>query len=151
MRNPDTEELIMLIHNITYEDIEKISYKTCKTCKKEKYLSEFTVIIYKDKIGNPTFRYITNCKECQRNEDLVKNYGITSEDYNRLLKEQNNRCSICRKSLEEQSKKLAVDHNHQTNKIRGLLCINCNLGLGNFQDSILHLTSAILYLEKHEP
>ena len=46
------------------------------------------------------------------------------------------------------ARRLAVDHDHKTGKIRGLLCISCNVGLGHFQDDVELLRSAILYLQE---
>lgn len=69
------------------------------------------------------------------------------EDYNKLVVEQGNKCAICG----DISKiRLAIDHNHSNKKIRGLLCKDCNFGLGNFKDSKKNLTSAIKYLEKYD-
>jgi hypothetical protein len=88
-------------------------------------------------------------KDKYKNWELIRLFGITLEDYNRMLKEQNNVCYICNKpETSKRRKKLSVDHCHKTNKVRGLLCSNCNLGLGNFQDNIEFLEKAILYLKK---
>lgn len=67
-----------------------------------------------------------------------------------MLEEQNNSCGICGVNAEELSKQLAVDHNHETNVVRGLLCNNCNLGLGMFKDSVVLMSFAIEYLEQHD-
>jgi len=86
----------------------------------------------------------------KNNPDKAKNiliksrHGITLEQYNLMLKEQNNMCKIC--SSEE---KLYIDHDHKTMKIRGLLCNSCNKGLGLFYDSIESIERAIKYLEKN--
>jgi len=76
-------------------------------------------------------------------------YGITSEERDLIIRAQNNRCAICGKLLIK-TKDTQIDHNHKTNKVRGILCANCNLGLGQFQDNILILQRAISYLERHE-
>lgn len=76
-------------------------------------------------------------------------YGITFDQYNELLIQQNRKCLICRRDISEVPRQiLCVDHNHQNKQIRGLLCINCNTGLGNFHDSAEMLQSAISYLGK---
>jgi hypothetical protein len=62
----------------------------------------------------------------------VAQYGITLEEYNRLFILQNGKCAICSVS---QDKSLDVDHCHKTNKVRGLLCRKCNLGIGFMQDN----------------
>lgn len=81
----------------------------------------------------------------QKDEALRKNYGINLDQYEILAEVQNHRCKICNKP--EMGKALAVDHNHGTGKIRGLLCQNCNMGLGKFQDSVEFLSEAIKYLK----
>jgi len=74
--------------------------------------------------------------------------GITPDDYKKMLEGQNGKCAICG-AIESHSKghRLAVDHDHETGKIRGLLCHNCNVGLGNFKDSPDLIRSAIEYLK----
>ncbi len=77
---------------------------------------------------------------------LMRNYGITLETYNELLITQNGICCICKKD----NKKLVIDHDHKTGKVRGLLCSNCNTSLGSLNDSVDNLKQAILYLESHK-
>jgi hypothetical protein len=67
---------------------------------------------------------------------LRRTYGINLEKYNSLLIEQNYCCKICNLNVNELKSRLAVDHNHETEKIRGLLCTNCNQGLGSFKADI---------------
>lgn len=73
-------------------------------------------------------------------------YGIEINDYENLLAAQDNKCAICRKPASEITKRLFVDHDHKTNAVRGLLCSDCNFGLGNFKDSKKLLLSAAKYL-----
>lgn len=71
-------------------------------------------------------------------------------DYDKMYDDQNGCCAICGKSPEGQRyKKLYVDHDHRTNKVRGLLCMECNFGLGKFGDSIEVLEAALAYVRKH--
>jgi hypothetical protein len=88
--------------------------------------------------------YYNNNKDKYRNSSLINNFGITLEQYKDMLSLQNGLCAICGKSPE----KLVVDHSHETGKVRGLLCSNCNVGLGLFGDSQEILNSAADYLEK---
>lgn len=78
-----------------------------------------------------------------------KTYGIeiTHDTYLKMLEEQDNKCAICLTSNMDLEKLLSVDHCHTTGKVRGLLCNNCNLALGNFKDSITSLENAIKYLK----
>ena len=83
-----------------------------------------------------------------KDKKLKRDYDISLEDYKLMLLEQNNRCMICKKiNLKETRISLAVDHNHTTNKIRGLLCALCNKALGLFQEDSTILKEAIRYLE----
>lgn len=82
----------------------------------------------------------------KRDRNLKSNYGISSEDYEQMVVKQNGICAICGQLP---IARLHVDHNHRTKQIRGLLCNNCNRGLGLYGDSIEILTKAIQYLSKH--
>ena len=82
-----------------------------------------------------------------RRKKLMKQYGITPEEYDKLFSKQNGACAICG-NIPTNGKKLAVDHSHITGKVRGLLCHSCNVTLGNVDDSIELLTKAIEYLSK---
>lgn len=64
--------------------------------------------------------------ERQRKTRLKHKWGITPEQYDELLDKQNGECAVCRKHHSNFKSRLAVDHNHQTHEIRGLLCQNCN-------------------------
>jgi hypothetical protein len=75
-------------------------------------------------------------------------YGLSVDDYNVLMENQNNCCAICKKTCIT-GRALAIDHDHNTNNVRGLLCNKCNQGLGFFDDSIDLLQCAMLYLKQH--
>lgn len=72
-------------------------------------------------------------------------YGLTQDAYDALLEEAQGRCAVC--GVEEP---LRIDHNHTTGKVRGLLCHNCNVGLGHFCDDPKLLKKAIDYLKERE-
>lgn len=81
---------------------------------------------------------------------LRRGYGLTLEQYTDMLRLQKYKCYICgRKHLEESRKRLNVDHDHLTGKVRKLLCGSCNSVLGRAGDNINILKRAILYLEEH--
>ena len=90
----------------------------------------------------------------KRNNDLKSLFGITLDQYKEMLKEQNGVCAICGKKETEidnrtnKKRNLAVDHDHKSEKIRGLLCGKCNKMLGLVNDNINILLSAINYLNK---
>jgi hypothetical protein len=106
----------------------------------------------RDRILSKSKDYYKNNPDAHRNYLLKTKYGITLEEYNRLLEKQNGVCAICHQksnTVDKRSgkiKMLAVDHNHKTGKIRGLLCEVHNRALGMFHDDIGELKSAIDYL-----
>lgn len=75
-------------------------------------------------------------------------FGVTLDDYNRLLAEQNGRCAICETDDPGGRGAFHVDHDHETGQIRGLLCNECNIGLGKFGDDPARLRAAADYLER---
>jgi len=81
---------------------------------------------------------------------LEKKYGITPEQYIELFNKQEGKCIICNKHQIEFKKALGVDHDHKTGKIRGLLCNDCNLGIGYLKDNIIFLQKAIDYLNNND-
>ena len=88
-----------------------------------------------------------------KNADLKKTYGITLEQYEAMMAEQNGVCAICKQPENTKDKDggprgMPVDHCHTTGKVRGLLCTPCNRALGMFKDSTENLQSAIDYLNK---
>ncbi len=78
--------------------------------------------------------------------NLKIKYGLTMEDYNKMLKKQGGTCVICRNG--NNRRKLCVDHNHKTGKVRGLLCDSCNFTIGHSKEDINLLKKAIKYLEE---
>lgn len=138
----------------------------CKACRKEYqkqyYLKNINVEKEKRKIYyKKNSESIKNYQKLRRvenpNIDVVKNlaqYGLTLEQYTEIALNQNNKCAICNHletaiiKKNNKIKKLSVDHDHVTNKIRGLLCVNCNRGIGSFKDNIDNLKRAIIYLER---
>lgn len=82
----------------------------------------------------------------QRDIHLIRTYGITPDDYGAMLAAQSGRCAICHQ--EQNGRPLSVDHNHQTEAVRGLLCVRCNSCLGWFEKFGVR---AVGYLERHAP
>jgi len=84
------------------------------------------------------------------NSRLKSRFGISLSEYNSMLESQGGVCAICGKPETSKDKrgvrKLAVDHDHATGKVRGLLCYTCNSGLGYFREDKSALASAITYL-----
>jgi hypothetical protein len=88
-------------------------------------------------------------KTIAKNHGLKKKYGITYEGFLQLGVKQNWKCPICGCVLDPNSRYTHVDHDHATGLIRGLLCNNCNCGLGYFRDNQISLKNAIEYLQKN--
>tara|TARA_R110002096_G_scaffold358295_1_gene551445 strand:+ start:440 stop:940 length:501 start_codon:yes stop_codon:yes gene_type:complete len=140
----------------------------CMACNEVKGASQFYFLkkVYK-KTGLPI--RLSYCKECQltkskahnsMNKKTIENnrrinaYGISTEDYEVIYKKQNGTCKICKDKRERLTKNgqvfsLSIDHDHNTGRVRGILCNKCNLGLGNFGDKVTYLLRAICYLLKH--
>ena len=128
--------------------------KACTKCKVEKPLDSFGShrrtkdgLQYYCKECRGVLRKKDYCPDKEANSQLKRNYGITLEDYDRLLEDQEGCCNIC--GTDEPgggNGRFNVDHNHATSKVRGLLCSSCNTGLGKFKDSPTVLLKAAAYL-----
>lgn len=97
-------------------------------------------------------RYHCNQPAQRKINDLKAKYGLTADQYDELVRSQGNACAVCGKRRPGESSARGwfhVDHDHQTGKVRGLLCCHCNWGLGNFGDSEDTLQKAIEYLRNH--
>lgn len=82
-----------------------------------------------------------------RSLELKRAFGLTHEDYEKMLAEQNGVCKICKRYRTASNKNhMAIDHCHKTGKIRGILCNWCNRGLGVFEDNLEFLENAKIYL-----
>ena len=135
--------------------------KECTKCGETKELTEFSY-------RNDTGKYRNVCRVCKlvqqkksdamdtiahkryhRDWKLKKTYGISIEDYEDMLEQQDGCCAIC--SLAEKYAPhgvLSVDHCHTTGAVRALLCNPCNTGIGQFKENTEFLASAINYLKR---
>jgi hypothetical protein len=85
-----------------------------------------------------------------RKRALMRIYGITTEEYDLILESQGGVCAICGQVQNPIERPFAIDHNHTTGKVRGLLCNNCNLILGHARDNTYILENAIHYLKEND-
>jgi hypothetical protein len=128
--------------------------KVCNTCKEELALESF------HKHSTCLYGRASSCKGCRsmkarakycpiysRNQHLKYTYGISTEDYYTLLGNQNECCAICYEHISTFSRPFSVDHNHDTDVVRGLVCQGCNTLLALAADSIGRLQAAVEYLE----
>lgn len=90
-------------------------------------------------------RRYTEMPEVIKDEKLRSLYGISLLEFKKLCREQSGRCGICKRPS-----KLTVDHCHRSDRVRGLLCGNCNRALGLFKESIDSLLRAVRYLKKNK-
>jgi len=137
--------------------------KTCTKCGISKPLFDF------HKRPETKDGRRTDCKECNRKQKqalwaslpkeerqkrnekirLKYQYGITPEDYQQKVKEQDGKCYICGNEANYNGKPLYVDHCHSSGKVRKLLCQHCNSGLGMFRDNPELLIKAADYVKEH--
>lgn len=108
---------------------------------------------YCSRVCHPSYQALKKSDEHkeQRRRDyhLRKTYGISFHDYNALLEKQGGKCAICSRSFGNgRCGYLFVDHNHETGKVRGLLCGRCNSAIGMLAESNEQLHRAIAYLSK---
>jgi hypothetical protein len=113
--------------------------KTCRICGEQKSPSEFEK-------GRRV------CKDCRNKQNAAARYKVTVGEVDALRKECGDKCMICDTPAEDiehghyKTNKLVIDHCHETEKVRGLLCPTCNAGLGHFRDNPVLLAKAISYL-----
>lgn len=91
-------------------------------------------------------------KEYGRRSTLKKRYGITADEYDRMVEDQNGVCAICKTNTyggRGPGSRLAVDHHHETGKVRALLCSMCNQGIGMFKENVEVMQKALDYLKTH--
>lgn len=83
----------------------------------------------------------------KRKAQRLTTYDLTLDEFNSILEQQNYACAICgHTDMTDKNFFPVVDHDHNTNQVRGLLCMNCNMGLGKFKDDVNLLYSAIAYI-----
>lgn len=111
--------------------------------RKAKTGCSYKVASERSRVNMKTYKRIK--RPHNRGAYLLRTYGISEQEYNHMLNKQNGVCAIC-EVVKEQT--LAVDHDHFTGRVRGLLCDKCNQALGFLQDSIVLLDSAKQYLQK---
>lgn len=137
-----------------------MSTKVCNKCGRELPLDAFW------KATASPDGHIYHCKECgsilnkaaKRNsidrwkKHIREKFNLSEEEYTKLLERQNGVCAICgqpeNSTFKGSIKRLAVDHDHETGRVRGLLCRRCNLGVGYFNDDKELLFKVIDYLGK---
>lgn len=104
---------------------------------------------YRNKTKKYSKKWVKNNPEQRKKytrNSRIRAYGISPERYKEMLEAQGNRCDICRK---ENKRAMAIDHDHKTGRVRGLLCDSCNLSLGHIEiDGFLE--KALEYIAKYK-
>jgi hypothetical protein len=144
---PDIEQLkrcrickeVQSIHTFRRDNTKKGGYQNlCRTCAYTE--------MQKYRYTNPN----------TKGTHIAHRYAITAKDYCAMFEAQNNVCAICGRpetSVDAKSgrtRKLAVDHDHATGKVRGLLCHGCNLALGLLDDDLDRIMNVFHYIQKHK-
>lgn len=162
-RKQRCKKCVSLINQKQREKLKKVIRpnlieKRCQDCQELKHSSDFSMHV-KHKDG--LLPYCKQCKAIRYKQDKInrpekfaqKNFRhrlarrqISLEDFQRMENEQKGICLICRRK----TKKLFIDHCHETGKVRGLLCPTCNTGLGMLNDNLGNLNRAVEYLEKYK-
>lgn len=137
--------------------------RKCRHCGAEaKTPSELSIFVRAS--GDNKFGRHNECKSCKNKRQTkayklqplikrCKKFGITIEQYEEMVSIQNNSCAICRKHKDDFSGRgnnFHIDHCHTTGKLRGLLCSNCNTGLGQFKDDGEIMKNAIEYIKRSQ-
>lgn len=158
-------------HEFTFENtvISKDGKKRCRACKNERNrryrktreplyredvqlpamcgnghpLSQETVLIWQNEWRCP------QCRQYTSKRSRMKQYGISEVEYIELLESQGHQCPICERDFESTGEQPSIDHDHDTGAVRGLLCRQCNLGIGNLRDDLALVQNAYNYLLAH--
>jgi hypothetical protein len=97
---------------------------------------------------------LSDSKKNSRNRYLLKRFGITEEQYAKLLQDQDEACAVCKRPARSFKTRLCVDHDHRTGHVRGLLCNYCNrriVGRHRRDAGAILLKAAFEYLEREYP
>lgn len=131
----------------------------CKTCE-----NKDATFREKRRCSDPEYRKKRNIRSrkrfkkqsadyqslAKRRWHLKLRYALSIDAYIGLYQSQGGKCAICRKELVINARSTHVDHDHKTTLVRGILCTQCNSGLGYFKDKTEYLESAIKYLKDRE-
>lgn len=125
--------------------------KKCRDCKEDRKWNEFYPCKTTKDHKRPECKFCHKIKRDSYAErhhwvGLERNYGVTQEQYEKMYVAQNGVCAICEK-INLDGKRLFVDHDHSSGKVRGLLCLGCNMAIGVFEKDISLFYRAADYVE----
>lgn len=133
--------------------------KRCSRCQKLQERSEF----HRDRSSRDGL--VGTCKSCARDRSAERaeymaewhtrhrgrKYGLTPDEYEDLERRSGGLCTICRKPPTGKRDRLMVDHDHETNQVRDMLCHPCNVGIGLLGDDPVVIERAARYIRLHRP
>ena len=140
-KKADSEELA------TERDAEQEPWETCVSCKERNPLDAFPINRFgRSKYcatcyARPARAWVMENFGSYRNYKLYQKYGMTEADFDRMVAKQGGLCAVCQKRAATQ-----VDHDHKTGKVRAILCLKCNAGLGALKDEERLVWEAVDYL-----
>jgi hypothetical protein len=162
---PNARKRVSPLDAAGWEAVRMIGSMTCHHCSTERCLADFRRIDRGDR--PPVYRRV--CRSCDRQRERERHkrnpeqrrrharqsrcrkYGITLGDYERMLAEQHGRCSICGESFGNSRRGLAIDHDHASGRVRGLVHSQCNVMIAMAKEQPLRLYHGIAYLLHHHP
>ena len=123
---------------IYVDQMGNFGYK-CNKCSK--FFPRTAEYFKRDSRSSDGLRF--RCKLCEFYDDIKYKYGISEEEYKAIYNKQDGKCALCDKKLKlrymNTKPTIQVDHCHETGKVRGMLCMNCNVNLGWYQKRIKRL------------
>ena len=125
--------------------------RVCAVCGEFKEPENFSCYKHKESYGG--YQALHKCKECEKERKLrshlEKTYGLTLEDYEEMVLEQDNRCYLCGEEPSDVYGRLVVDHCHHTGKVRKLLCRMCNVHLSRIEACPEYFNRVKNYLDSY--
>jgi hypothetical protein len=132
--------------NFTRKEIQKRYYEKNKA--KVYAATRKWILANKERWEESRHKYLkSKPKEYHRNRVMKCRYGVDIEWFKAQLDRQGFSCLICKGGLDMSSH---IDHDHESGKVRGILCRRCNMGIGSFEEDVVVMANAIAYLENNK-
>lgn len=138
------KDLVEFFKDKGFKDGHASICKVCKNLKTQEWKEK-----NREQYNRNMRLYRANNQGAMKDTDLRRTHGISLEDYNKMLAEQEGRCKMCKKENTSFKRSFAVDHNHETGHVRALLCYGCNRALHALETKSL-LKTAQEYLEEYK-
>ena len=119
----------------------------CKSCMNKDNLTRYKNLTLEEKKEKQKRNVSRMGRDYFKGKNLLRNYGLTLDDFKMMYEQQNGCCYLCETHIE--GRQIKVDHNHKTGKVRKLLCHNCNTSLGLLGESPKIFYKCAEYLKEH--